>query len=128
MRNHFFQKPKRIGRPGFVAMDMLVGLIIICSVAVMLATTVRRAHAAESELADSRCALRFAEHVLLNLQHKQAVPSLPAEMRLSLHRAAGGIAPAGFVWATVDVSFHRHSRSLTGIVPTASILLIRSDS
>jgi hypothetical protein len=111
------RKIKSTFKPAFMALDMLLGIIIVTSVTLGLVSTVHRERTVESSLADSRSALHLAEHTLLNLQHGQPVPAGAVD----IHPASGGIAPAGFLWAKVDANVHGHHQSLLGVIPIYSL-------
>jgi hypothetical protein len=106
---------------GFVAVDMLFGIIIVMSVTVTLLVTMRHVRAAEENLSDSRSALHLAEHALLNLQHGQPMPSISREETLTIRPASNGTAPSGYAWAKVEASVRGHTQSLLGVLPISSI-------
>jgi hypothetical protein len=49
------------------------------------------------------------------------MPASTADEHLTIHPAASGTAPAGFIWAKVDATVHGHRQSLLGVVPIGSI-------
>jgi hypothetical protein len=108
-------------RQGFMAVDMIFGIIIVAIITAVLLGTVRHERNAEAALADSRGAMHLAEHAMLNLQHNQPLPIVSSEMQLKVQPAGDGVAPAGFGWAKIEATVHGHHRSLLGIVPTQSL-------
>lgn len=105
----------------FFLIDTVMGLAIIASVAILLIASVRHEQSAELKLTASRSAIHLAEHALLNLQHGQPMPAVTGDTHLTIHRATGGTAPAGYVWVTVDATVRGHHRSLVGVVPAGEI-------
>jgi len=104
-------------RRAFLLADVIVGLSIVALLAGILAVAVNRQYVARQRLADSRSAERLAEYVLLSLQHNQPVPPAPADATIEIHRAAGGIAPAGFAWTIVQTHVNSESAKLIGLTP-----------
>ena len=110
-----------VRRRAYMAVDMLLGIVIVVGVSVMLMGAVHRERSAETQLAASRGALHLAEHALLNLQHGQSLPITSADQKLTVHPALDGKPPAGFIWAKVDATVGGHTRSLFGVVPVSSL-------
>ena len=100
----------------FVMLDALIGLMIVGTLGLILATAVGTQYRAQQKLADLRAANRAAERILLNLQHGQTPPVLP-HTDVKIHPITGD-APRGFAWTTVEVTVRGRSATLYGIVPT----------
>jgi hypothetical protein len=113
------RKPTRYR--GFMAFDMIFGLIIIGAVAVMLAGVNYRALSADAGLSLSRQATHLAEHAIFNLQHHQPLPVTAGDIHLTVRSLTTGTAPMGFIWAKVDASVSGRHEFLIGIVPAGSI-------
>jgi hypothetical protein len=106
---------------GFMATDMIFGMIILSAVAIALAATSARVRSADTSLAETRRAVHLAEHALLNLQHGQPMPVTAGDVHLTIQPLSSGSAPSGFVWAKVDATVHGHRQSLIGVIPAGSI-------
>ena len=105
-------------RRAFLFADALIGLAIVAMLATLLAVAVNRQQLARQRLADTRSAQRLAEYVLLSLQHGQPIPPAPADAKIEIHPAQGGVAPAGFAWKIVQTHVHSQTAKLIGLTPT----------
>jgi type II secretory pathway pseudopilin PulG len=99
----------------FMMLDALIGLMIVGALGLILATAVGTQYRAQQKLADLRAANRFAERILLNLQHGQSPPTLPST-DVKMHPINGG-APKGYTWTAVEVTVRGRNAILYGIVP-----------
>jgi type II secretory pathway pseudopilin PulG len=97
-------------------LDALIGLMIVGTLGLILATAVGTQYRAQQKLADLRAANRLAERVLLNLQHGQTPPTLPNTVVKI--RPIKGDAPKGYAWTAVEVTVRGRHAILYGIVPT----------
>ena len=101
----------------FMMADVLTGLAIVASLAIVLAVAVGRERAAEQKLADSRAAIRVAERAMLSLQRRQELPKIDG-VALTVRKAARGIAPAGYQWITIDSVVRGRHATLCGLAPS----------
>ena len=106
---------KRSGkRQAFLLADAMMGVAILATLITIFAAALGAQQRASRKLADSRAAWRAAEAALSELQVGH-----PAK-RAEIHPAAGGNAPAGFVWVEAVASRGNATARLVGLVPKAA--------
>jgi len=108
-------------RRGFMLMDVIGGLILVATLATVLAIAMNRQNRAQQKLADSRAAVRIAERVLADLQTSGKTAADDDDTRITIHRAEGAADARGLAWAEVRVAFRDQQASLVGLVPRQSL-------
>ena len=110
-------------RRGIMLIDVVLGLALLATIAVLLSATVRRYGEASDRLAASRAALRAAENVLTDLQRGHMPPAATdGRIRWDVRLMESSSAPpAGHVWVQVHVVHGTRSAALTGLVPASSL-------
>ena len=98
--------------------DLVIGLGLVTVVGLLLSGAVGRAHATEQRMADQRAAARVAERAMLDLQHRQPVPSLGDDVRIIVRPVASDGATAGFRWTAIDATVRGRHATLIGLVAT----------
>ena len=109
-------------RRGIMLIDVVLGLALLATIAVLLSATVGRYGEATERLAASRAALRAAENVLTDLQRGQTPQAATdGRIRWNVRRMESSAPPAGHVWVEVRVVHGTRSATLTGLVPASSL-------
>ena len=104
-------------RAGFIMTDLVIGLGLVTVVGLLLSGAVGRAASTEQRMADQRAAARVAERAMLDLQHRQPVPSLGGDVRIIVRPVAGDTAPTGFKWTAIDATVRGRRATLIGLIP-----------
>jgi len=101
---------------GFVLMDMLLGLAVVITLAVLLAQLGGEQTQAARHFADARSAQRCAEMVLQHLQIGQPLPPAPAAMQVQIVPVSDASAVDGYRWCKVVVECRGQHGVLLGLV------------
>ncbi len=101
-------------RRAFLLADAMMGVAILATLITIFAASLGAQQRASRKLADSREAWRAAESALSDLQAGHATK------RAEIHPAAGGNAPAGFVWVEAVASRGDATARLVGLAPKAA--------
>jgi hypothetical protein len=104
-------------RRGWVMLDVTVALLLISTMAGVLAYTANRQQTHLQFLADTRSASRIAEAALITLQSGQT--SLPPG--ITVHPLSRPAEIPGMVWVQVGAIEAGRTASLVGLVPQASL-------
>ncbi len=110
-------------RRGFMLMDALGGIILVASLATILAVAINRQSRAEQKLADIRAAARMAEEVATDLQ-TQPAPAVEKAARVDVSvtiHALDTAAISGHAWAEITVTRRDSSARLLALVPAKSL-------
>lgn len=108
---------RRRRRRGIFLTDTLIGFAITATLALVLVTAITKSHRAETRLDDGAAAWRIAQRAMADLQQGKP-PNKTEEAEIKVTDAAGGAKSPGQTWTNVTVSYHGHTASLIGLVPT----------
>jgi type II secretory pathway pseudopilin PulG len=109
MRNRWFNHR----RNGFLAADVLLGLMLLGVLATVLAMALNMRSQAALRLAEQRTALQTAEHVLMGLATDGRTPATDPEMTVQVTRRGERLGE--YEWVDVTVIHGRHRASLVGL-------------
>lgn len=114
------------GRSGFLAMEMVIGLMLIVVLSTVLVVVATQHRRAADALAASRERVRLAEQVMTEMQagrgrRARADQAAHGGAEVAIRPVETSSPVAGYVWVEVKVTSRGHGASLTGLVPAESV-------
>jgi hypothetical protein len=107
---------------GFFLADVITGIGILAILVVVLAAATKEYRRGTEKLADSRQAVRLAEHAMLTLQSAKELPITPEgdSIEIAPLPETRGL-PQGCVWVRVTARHNGHAAELIGVVRSDAI-------